>query len=374
MDRVSGRVSSFRRLTVDLGARSYDIVIGAGALASASRELRRAGVKPGSKLAVVSSPRILRLHGAALLESLAEGGYQTGTISIPEGERSKSLSMSARLYESLARQRVDRSGVLLALGGGVVGDLTGFVAATYLRGIRYVQAPTTLLACIDSSVGGKTGIDLPAGKNLVGAFHQPSLVLTDLRALGTLPRRQIRSGLYEAIKCAILWDRRFFDWIEGNLASLLEVAPASTRTLVARCCRIKAEVVARDERELDLRRILNLGHTFGHAIEAELDYGHYTHGEAVGLGLKLSAVLAERTGSLKSAERERILRLVDAVGRLTLHRNLRAVALYQRMIGDKKTESGSIHFILPRRIGEVEVRADLPRSAVLATLRKLGLA
>lgn len=371
--RSQTRRSAPRRLPVELGDHSYEIVIAERALATAANELQRAGITRGTRLAVLSSPRILRLHGASLLKSLKAGGYPAGVLSIPEGEQSKSLEMVSDLCERLARNRLDRSGVLIALGGGVIGDLTGFVAATYLRGIRFVQVPTTLLACIDSSVGGKTGVDLRAGKNLVGAFHQPRLVLADLSTLTTLPLRQIRSGLYEAIKTAILADRRFFHWIEDHLSPLMAADPAFCGNLVARCCAIKADVVTRDERERDLRRILNLGHTFAHAIEAELNYGRYTHGEAVGLGLQMAATLSTRVGWLAPEERERIHGLVREVGPLPRRNDLEARRVFRRMAVDKKATSDGIQFVLPRRIGTVEVRGQVPDREVLRTLRAFGL-
>lgn len=368
------QVSSRRsRLRVKLDPRSYDIVIGDGALEHAAVELVHSGIAPSARLVVISSRRVLRLHGTKLTGPLRHRQWRVSEVLVPDGERSKSLGMASKLYGALTRLQADRTSVLVALGGGVIGDLAGFVAATYLRGIRYVQAPTTLLAAIDSSVGGKTGVDLASGKNLVGAFHQPRLVLTDLSTLRTLPRRQIRSGLYEAIKCAVIADRRLFRWIEDDLDALLAASVASTRRLVLRCCAIKADVVERDEREGGLRRILNFGHTFGHAVEAELNYRRFTHGEAVGLGMIMASELASRLGLLAPPKKNRISELIRSVGPLPRCDDLRAESIYRRMIGDKKTRSGLIHFILPRRIGEVEVRADVPRAAVISTLQQFGI-
>lgn len=361
------------RLRVNLDRRSYDLIIGDRMLGRAGEALRRSGIAPSSRLFTISSRKILRLHGSRILDPLRREGWDVEEILVPDGEKHKTLESAARIFDALARRRADRSSVIVAFGGGVIGDLAGFVAATYLRGIRFVQVPTTLLAAIDSSVGGKTGVDLGAGKNLVGAFHQPRLVLTDLTTLRTLPRRQVCSGMYEAIKCGVIADRAFFKWMEDSLPSLLAISPADTQRLVARCCAIKARVVERDERESGLRRILNFGHTFGHALEAELNYRRLTHGEAVGLGMQMAADLATSLGILATSERDRIVRLVRSVGPSRACGDLKAAAVYRRMLGDKKATSGNIHFVLPRRIGEVEIRSNVVRAQVITTLKRFGL-
>lgn len=373
MVRSEKRNRGSARLRVPLGDRSYELVLASGALSTAVAELRRCGITPDSQLVVISNRRVLRFHGSTLIEPLRRKGWEVAEIAVPEGERNKSLVMVAKLYDALVRRQADRSSVIIALGGGVIGDLAGFVAATYLRGIRYIQAPTTLLAAIDSSVGGKTGVDLVTGKNLVGAFHQPRLVLTDLSTFRTLPRRQVRSGLYEAIKCAVIADRKLFEWIEHRLESVLALSSESTQHLVRRCCAIKAAVVGRDEREGGLRRILNFGHTFGHALEAATDYRRISHGEAVGLGMLMASSMAEDTGIMPAEENARLARLIRRVGPLPKCDQLSARHVYQLMLSDKKTTSAGIHFILPKRIGKVEIRAGVPRAAVMNALRRFSL-
>jgi 3-dehydroquinate synthase len=301
-----------RIVKVSLGNRSYDIKIGTGLLARVGRECARLGL--GRRCVIISDRNVAPRYGEAVQEALARAGFAAGLVTIPAGETAKSLKVLESCYNQLAAQGLERKSFIVALGGGVVGDLAGFVAATYLRGVPFVQVPTTLLAQVDSSVGGKVGMNLKAGKNLVGAFHQPRLVLCDLATLASLPMREYRAGLAEVIKYGIIYDARLFARLERDLPKLLRRDPRTLASVVARCCEIKADVVRQDETESGLRAILNFGHTIGHALEAISHYGKYLHGEAIAIGQVLAAKLSAQVLGLPASEFERIERLFQRSG------------------------------------------------------------
>lgn len=338
---------------VRLGKRSYSILIGRGLLAKLGQECRK--LKLGARCAVVTDFRVDRLYAKAAIASLKSAGFDPILIKVPAGETSKNLKTVAACYDKLAAHKLERSSFIVALGGGVVGDLGGFVAATYLRGIDFVQVPTTLLAQVDSSVGGKVGVNLSAGKNLVGAFHQPRLVLCDLDALVTLPVRELRAGLAEVIKYGIIYDAAMFNRMEREMSQLLKRDFRSLAFAVARSCEIKAEVVGLDEMESGLRAILNYGHTIGHAIEAISGYGKYLHGEAISIGQVSAAKLSAQLLDFPADEAARIERLFRAAG-LPVHFNLAATQrrqFFAAMRLDKKVSGGEIRFVLSKRIGKV---------------------
>ncbi len=287
-----------------------------------------------------------------------------------DGERAKTLSAVESLAERLVRAGADRGSVLLAVGGGVTGDVTGFLASIYMRGIACVQAPTTFLAQVDAAIGGKTGVNLAAGKNLLGTFHQPRLVLVDPEVLMTLPERDYRAGLFEALKCGVIRDRKIFEFMERERARILRRDPKALAWLIAACVRVKAAVVAADERESGLRRILNFGHTVGHALEAATGYRRLRHGEAVGWGMVAATEIGRVMGKTNSATASRIERTVAAYGPLPrLH--VSAEEVLRRLAADKKTVGGVTHFVLPRRIGQVEIVADVPARVVARAVERL---
>ncbi|MBS0393335.1 MAG: 3-dehydroquinate synthase [Proteobacteria bacterium] len=353
-----------RTLTIDLGDRRYPIHIGAGLLSDRAR--LEAGL-PGGPLLVVSNETVAPLYLGRVRAALA--GRTLHECVLPDGERHKTLATLERVYDALAAGRVHRDGAVLALGGGVVGDMAGFAAATWQRGIAVVQLPTTLLAQVDSSVGGKTAVNHPAGKNLIGAFHQPSAVIADLDTLATLPDRELRAGLAEVIKYGLVRDADFLAWLEAGLGRLLSRDPEALAEAVERSCRIKAEIVALDERESGPRALLNLGHTFGHAIEAATGFREWLHGEAVAMGLVLAAETSHRLGWLAAADVARVRELVARAGlparppRIGLERARELMAL------DKKVRAGQVRLVLLRRLGEGVVSGDYDAAALEAVLR-----
>ncbi|MDO8476479.1 MAG: 3-dehydroquinate synthase [Candidatus Rokubacteria bacterium] len=355
---------------VNLGARSYRILVGAGALAMVGAELAR--LKAGRKIALVTDPAILALHGAAVTRSLAAAGFDVTTVLLPEGERAKTLEVAASTWERFLDAGLDRSSTVVALGGGAVGDLAGFAAATYMRGVGVVQAPTTLLAQVDASIGGKTAIDHPRAKNLIGAFHQPRLVLSDTAALLTLPEREYRSGLAEVIKHGIVLDAAYFEDVERGVAALLEREPAALERIVAGSCRLKASVVERDEQESELRHVLNYGHTIGHAIEAVTGYRRFAHGEAVSLGIAAEAGIAERLGLAKPGVRARQVRLLEAVGLPVRGAGGAPSLVVEALSRDKKSRDGRVPFVLAPEIGAFRLVFDVPTATILDALAELG--
>jgi 3-dehydroquinate synthase len=310
------------------------------------------------------------LYAAQAAKSLIAAGFSPVTITVPAGETAKSLAIVQRCYEQLAAHRLERKSFIVALGGGVVGDLAGFIAATYLRGLAFVQVPTTLLAQVDSSVGGKVGVNLKAGKNLVGAFYQPRVVLCDLAALQTLPARELRAGMAEVIKYGIIYDAALFRLLEKSMPSLLKLDRAKLGPVVARCCAIKAAVVGQDETERGLRAILNFGHTIGHAIEAISGYGKYLHGEAIAIGQVAAARLSSQLTGLPAEHYRRIRELFVQTGLpVSIHLNSRQ---FDRLLGtmrlDKKVSGGDIKFVLAKRIGQVVWGQQAPEELIRQSL------
>jgi len=367
-----------RRLAVALSSASYDVVVGDGLLARAGALL--APVIPQKRAIVVTDTTVAALHLPALLDGLAQTGIATQQIVVAPGEASKSMASYARVVDSLLDAAVERRTTVIALGGGVVGDLAGFAAATTLRGLPFIQVPTTLLAQVDSSVGGKTGVNTAHGKNLVGAFHQPRLVLADTGTLGTLNGRELRAGYAEVVKAGLIGDAAFFVWCEQNGAALTGGDRDIQAEAILRACAFKAAVVGDDEREerpADGRALLNLGHTFGHALEAEVGYGGaLLHGEAVAVGLGLAFRLSAQLGLCAPGDATRIADHLNAVGLPSepgmLNRRFSASRLIANMRRDKKMRDGALHFVLARGIGQAFTSADVPAAAVLDLLRAEG--
>lgn len=341
----------------------YPIHIGAGRL----DHLDEAVPGDASAVALVTTTVIGKLYGQRARMALERSGKRVVYIELPDGEAHKTWETLHHLFDVLLQNRFDRKMVLVALGGGVVGDMVGFAAATYMRGVRFLQVPTTLLAQVDSSVGGKTAINHPLGKNMIGAFHQPIGVEIDTDVLATLPAREISAGLAEVIKYGMIIDADFFDWCEENMAALRKLDPAAIAYAIKRSCEIKAYVVSRDERESGLRAILNFGHTFGHAIEAGLGYGKWLHGEAVGCGMIQAADLSQRVLGLPADSVQRIAALVQASGCPVVPPSLGAPRWLELMQVDKKAEGGSVRFVLLDQIGSAKVQTA-PAEAVDAVL------
>jgi 3-dehydroquinate synthase len=363
------RASDPTLVNVALGERSYDIIIGRGQLASLGQRL--IALRPGCKAAIVSDETVIRHHLAATESALAAAGIAATTVAVPPGEGSKSFAMLERVCEALIAARVERADVVVALGGGVIGDLAGLAAALVRRGLDYVQVPTTLLAQVDSSVGGKTAIDSAHGKNLIGAFHQPVLVVSDTALLDTLPLRQFRAGYAEIVKYGLIADAAFFAWLEANWRELF-AGGAAREHAIAVSCRMKAAIVARDERETGERALLNLGHTFGHAFEAAAGFSdRLLHGEAIALGMALAFAFSARRGLLPRSEAERVERHLAAAGlpvRLSSVSLPGADRLMELIAQDKKVKRGKLTFILARGIGASFIAPDVEAAEVRAFL------
>ncbi len=356
-----------QKLTVPLGDRAYPILIGAGLLGQS--ELVAPLVGPRD-LAIVTNTIVAPLYLDLLRRALAgDSSRRVIEIVLPDGEVHKTLGSIARILDVLVTNRLGRDATVVALGGGVVGDMAGFAAACYQRGIDFVQVPTTLLAQVDSSVGGKTGVNHVGGKNLIGAFHQPKAVLTDTLTLQTLPDRELRAGMAEVIKCALICDAPFFAWLEQNVERLLSRDPDALEHAIRRACEIKADIVVRDEREQGERALLNLGHTFGHAIETATGYAEWLHGEAVGAGLMIAATMSERAGWIDRAQTERIERLLQRTGLPTSARNITGSTALEYMRIDKKVKAGQMRFVLLQAIGQAVLSSDYPEQALDAALQ-----
>lgn len=357
-----------RELVVDLGARSYPIRIGPGLLSRVGAHLKARGVGTDRSLFVVTDEHVGPLYLERVRRALEGAGYRVAHVTVPAGERAKSLAVYARVIEAMIRAELDRKSVVLALGGGAVGDLAGFAAATFMRGVDYVQLPTTILAH-DSSVGGKTGINHPLGKNLIGAFHQPLLVLYDTDTLKTLPPREVRSGLAEVVKHAAIGERAFFDWLLVQADAVAAGDADALGEALYRGCRVKAQVVARDERETSLRAILNFGHTVGHALEALDGYAGLTHGEAVAVGMVAAAALSERLGVAVEPVAEPIRALLERFGLPTqVPARFDPARVLEAMRRDKKRQDGKLVMVLLAAIGQPVVVRDVPEAAVRAVL------
>jgi len=356
---------------VNLGARSYSIVVERGALTKVGARLR--ALRVGSRAAVITSASILRLYGKAVIESLEEAGFTVTVVDVPDGESAKTLAIADHCWNALLTAGLDRTSTILALGGGAVGDLAGFVAGTYMRGANFVQLPTTVLAQVDASIGGKTAIDHPVVKNLIGVFYQPRLVLVDPTTAATLPDRDFRSGLAEIVKHGIVLDAMYFADLEASVADILAREGATLERIIGGSCRLKAGVIERDpEEKTELRFALNYGHTIGHALEAVTAFDRWTHGEAVALGIVTEARLATRLGIASEETADRQRRLLAAVGLPVSAAEVDVDAVVAAIRRDKKARDGRVPFVLAPEIGAFRVVYDVGTDDVRAVLATLG--
>ena len=343
--------SQARCLTVQTPVEQYDIHIGTGILSDIGKHAT--ALTAGRKAFLISHPSLVALYGSAMMTSLQEAGFSVSTYQVPDGEQSKTLSMASQLYTHLAEHGGDRQSLICAFGGGVVGDLSGFVAATYMRGLPFVQIPTSLLAMVDSSIGGKTGVNHDLGKNLIGAFYPPRAVLTDIALLQSLPEREFLSGLSEVVKAGVIDDAALFSFIEEHVDAVLQRDQQVLATLIERAIAVKVRVVQQDPTERGVRAILNFGHTIGHALEAATGYTRYSHGEAVAIGMALVAFLSERLGYCSIDVRQRLLTLLDTLRLPVTYTAVPASRLLEAMSHDKKAVNGTARFILLKEIGSV---------------------
>lgn len=357
------------KVRVGLGERSYNIVIGSNILSNIGSSLRPFRFSP--KVAVVSNPTVYPLYGDVVTASLGRAGFDILTITIPDGEEYKDLLWVEHIYNILLKAKLDRSSCLISLGGGVIGDITGFVASTYMRGISYIQVPTTLLAQVDSSVGGKTGVNHKLGKNMIGTFWQPKLVWMDVKTLETLQKREFLAGIAEVIKYGVIWDEELFVFLGVKRKKILNLDRKALMYVIKRSCEIKAEVVSKDERESGLRAILNFGHTIGHAIETVTGYRKYSHGEAVAIGMCLEAMLAGMLNLVDNALVSKIKSLIDSYGLPTeMPSNIDIEYILSSMKVDKKALAGELRFILPERIGKVRIQKGVSEKLIKELLQK----
>ena len=357
-----------KKLTVQLKKRSYPIYIGAPLEALGGLIARKPFTR---RCMLVTNTTIHRHYGARVVRSLQRKGFTVMVVRLPDGEKYKTLESVSKLYTTAVRARLDRRSPVIALGGGVIGDITGFFAATYLRGIPFIQVPTTLLAMVDSSVGGKTGVDLPEGKNLAGAFYQPKMVLIDTATLNTLPSRELKNGMAEVIKYGVIMDRTFFTMLVKNKTNLYRRNAKLYAAIVERCCRLKARVVEQDEyEEKGIRAILNYGHTFGHALETAGGYAALKHGEAVAVGMVFAARLAQRLGLLKTQDTVQIEDLIASAGLAGSWKKINPQRLITVMRRDKKVINGKLRFVLPTAIGTVKVHPGVPEKEVYTLMEE----
>jgi len=356
------------RVPVTTPSRAYEVLIGSGSLAQAAESL--GNFLTNKHAFVITVPPVRKRWAKPLVSSLAAAGIRNELLEMPDGERAKRLATLEKLAEKLVQRGADRGATLLALGGGVVGDVTGFLASIYMRGVDVIQVPTTVLAQVDAAIGGKTGVNLISGKNLLGTFHQPRAVLVDPAVLRTLPAREYRAGLYEALKCGIIGDTGLFRLFEERHKEILDRDEAVVEKVIADSVRLKASVVSADEREGGLRQVLNLGHTIGHALEAETGYKLLLHGEAVGWGLLAATHIALSTGKLDSVTAGRIMNAVLGLGELP-RMQVKTASILKRLKFDKKTRQGVVHLILPREIGKVEITSDVGEPVVRAAIEEI---
>jgi len=352
-------------LTVDLGDRSYSIHIGAGLLGQAELIVPHLAQK---RVMIVTNTTVAPLYLAQLTATLEGAGVKVAQVVLPDGEAYKNWETLNLIFDALLTDRAERKTTLIALGGGVIGDMTGFAAASYQRGVPFIQIPTTLLSQVDSSVGGKTGINHPLGKNMIGAFYQPKVVLADTDTLKTLPARELSAGLAEVIKYGLIWDAEFLAWLETNMEKLRALDPAAITHAIYRSCEIKAQVVGEDEREGGIRAILNLGHTFGHAIETGMGYGNWLHGEAVAAGMVMAAETSRRMGWLSDADVARTRALIRAAGLPDVAPDLGVDTYLEYMGHDKKVEGGKMRFVLLKKLGEAVITGDVPADVLAGVL------
>lgn len=351
-----------RKVRVELGPQSYDIFIGHDLTAEIQDFVSKAGFS--QKALLVTDSNVGPLYAQKVKEILEGAGLQVAVAEVPAGESSKSLQVAETLYTKCIELGLDRKSPIFALGGGVVGDLAGFIAATYMRGVPFVQMPTSLLAQVDSSVGGKVAVNHALGKNLIGAFYQPKAVFMDLELMQSLPKREIYTGLGEIIKYGIIYDADFFEFLETHQKEVLALAPEATVHMIARSCEIKAEVVSQDEKEAGLRRILNFGHTMAHAIEQETGYKRYNHGEAVAIGMVGAADISEQLGLIPHKTFERVQKLISDLHLPTKAEGCTVAHMYEDIFHDKKTVAGKVNWVLMTEIGKVIVRNDVPENVV----------
>jgi len=355
-----------RSIAVALQANPYAVVIGAGALDGLGEQIRQCGFQAGTKVLIVTNPVVEAHYGARALASLQAAGLEASTLVIEAGEDQKTPATVALIHDAAFARKLERGSLIVALGGGVVGDMAGFAAATWLRGIAVVQVPTTLLAMVDAAIGGKTGVNHPGGKNLIGAFHQPRLVLVDPSTLATLPEREFRAGIAEVIKYGMIGDRDLFETLEaaGDLSSIRAVGPTLLQTLLERSAAAKAAVVAADEHEGGLRAILNYGHTLGHVVETLCGYGTWLHGEAVAIGMAAAGAIAVEMGLWNPADQARQRAVIAAAGLPLDWPPLDPDAVLACLQGDKKVKQGQVRFVLPTAIGAVEIRSDVTEASI----------
>ena len=357
-----------KTLKVDLAKHSYPIFVGEGLIAGAGAVLAKCGFD--APPIVITNNTVLQLHGKSLLRSLQKSFGPVEVISIGDGERYKNHETLLRIYRQMFRAHADRRSWVLAFGGGVVGDIAGFAAATFMRGIPFAMVPTTLLAQVDSSIGGKVGINVPEGKNLVGAFHQPAAVLSDTAVLRTLPERELASGLYEVLKCGAIRSKELLQYLERRLPCILGCDADSMRHIVVLAARIKAEVVAADEKESGLRMILNFGHTIGHALEAATDYRKFKHGEAVAWGMIAAIAYGRELGLMAQGESEWLIRLIHSVGNLPSLGGISFEKAWSALVRDKKFRAGDIRMIFLRRPGNAEIRSRVDAASLRTFLKR----
>ena len=355
------------RIDVPTPSRAYSITIGDGTLDRVGRALD--DLQAPARRFIVSSPLVWRFHG----EQIARAVHAPDPILVPDGERYKQLATVSRIYDALVRVNADRASTLITFGGGVIGDMAGFAAATYLRGIALVHVPTTLLAQVDSAVGGKVGVNHPLGKNMIGSFYQPHAVVIDPLVLATLPRREFRAGLYEVIKYGMTSSPTLFERVARDHKAIFGRAPEVLTSVIAESCRIKADVVAADEKEAGLRRILNFGHTAGHALEAVTRYRRFRHGEAVGYGMLVAAELAVSRGALAENDRKSLADVIASLGPLPPIGDISVAAVLDAMQHDKKMVAGRLHFVLPTAIGATAIVDDVTEKEMKKALTRLGL-
>ncbi|GAB6099048.1 3-dehydroquinate synthase [Halanaerocella petrolearia] len=355
---------------VDLGARSYEIKIGEDILPQLGNYLQELDI--GSKVLIISNSLVDSLYGSEVEEAIREAGFKVEKALIPDGEEYKSLDTAQDLYDQAVETGLDRTSTIVALGGGVVGDIAGFIAASFMRGINFVQVPTTVLAQVDSSVGGKVAVNHPQGKNLIGDFYQPKLVVADKKVLSTLEERELKAGLAEVIKYGVIWDQDFFDFLAKNKNKILDLETESIVKMVKRSCEIKAAVVAEDETEEGLRAILNYGHTIGHALESVTDYKRYRHGEAVAIGMVAAAKLGYKLDLLDKADLKEQQDLVAGFELPITYKGLDNDKIIKALSKDKKVKNGVVRFILATEIGEVTITSDVPETKIRDTLEELG--
>jgi len=355
-----------QQILVQVPPRPYAVEIGVGHLARLGALLDQAGV--GRRRVIVSSPTVWKLHGGAVTAAVPDAPL----ILVPDGERHKHLQAVSRIYDALVTQQIDRGAALIGVGGGVLGDVTGFAAATYLRGIDMIHVPTTLLAQVDSAIGGKVGVNHPLGKNLIGAFHQPRLVVIDPLLVATLPRREFRAGLYEVVKYGMTSSRSLFDRVSRSVKDLFRRDPDVLQPVIAESCAIKADVVARDERESGPRRVLNFGHTAGHALEAVTKYKRFRHGEAVGYGMLVAAEVAVARQRLAAADRDALASVLQRLGPLPSITDLGVAEMVDAMRRDKKVVDGRLHYVLATGIGSHDVVDDVTEEELARALTRVG--